>query len=315
MIKKQNIIKYLPIVFTSLLFIIVIFEFFYFLKFKPFYYIEEEFQVAFSPQLDLQKKIKAMPLEEKVASLFMIGFNSQQLDEETLSFIREYKFNNFLLKQNNIKDEKQLKELVRSLKDINPSSPLSFKSLIAIDQEGGKVSRIDFLNIDNTSQAEIKSLKQSYEIGRNRGEVLQSLGINLNFSPVLEVVVNRFSFINSQKRAFNGNKEQVYQFGKAMIDGYKETGVLPVAKHYPGGLGRTSQDPHLSLPVVNIARDELDEDIFPYNQLIKTNKLKLIMVTHLKYPLIDNRPASLSNRLISAILRRENGFKGVIYYR
>ena len=186
--------------------------------------------------------------------------------------------------------------------------------LIAIDQEGGQVDRFKLENLDNTPQAQIKSLKQAYDIAKSRGEALKNLGINLNFSPVLEVVTSKMSYINLFSRAFLASgQEEVLEFGQAMITGYQDAGITAVPKHFPGGLGRVLQDPHQTLPIINISRKELDQDIYPYKKLIENKKLKAVMITHLKYPQIDpDLASSLSKTFITSILRADLGFQGVV---
>lgn len=306
MVKRQQIIKLLPYFFSVLLLILVVFELVYFLNLKPFYY-PQDLLIEFTPESYLDRKIHKLSLEEKVGLLFMVGFDEKELDEKTLAFFQKHNFNAFLLRERNIKDEKQLKQLINSLK-IG-----SLTSLIAVDQEGGKADRINFTNIDRTSQAKIKNQEQAYQIAKTRGEILASLAIDLNFSPVLEVVRNNSAYINRSGRAFLGDEEQVFQLAKAMIRGYKERGVISVAKHFPGGLGRRVENPHQVLPVLDINKKEIEKDIYPFKKLIAEKKVRAIMVTHLLYPQIDQQyPSSLSSRFMIDILRKDLGFKGVI---
>ena len=106
-----------------------------------------------------------MPLEEKVGAIFIIGINGIEVDEETEKFIKSHYFRNFLLLGKNIQNEPQLKSLTSSLcksrgftlsatgEDENVN-PRDLQCLISIDQEGGKVSRIKFGDMDQTPQLE-----------------------------------------------------------------------------------------------------------------------------------------------------------------
>jgi beta-N-acetylhexosaminidase len=186
-------------------------------------------------------------------------------------------------------------------------------NLIAIDQEGGMVARIKAPEIDNTAQAEIESEEQAYQVAVNRAQILKDNGINTNFAPVIEVNREEDSYLANLQRAFPGDEQNVYRLAKAMIKGYQENGILCVLKHFPGGLGRKSADPHQTLPVININQAQLEQDLIPFKQLIKTRKAKAIMTTHLLYPQIDsNNPVTTSNKFVSQILRDDLGFRGVI---
>jgi len=274
-----------------------------------------------------------MSLEEKVGSLFIVGFEGEKLDEETKDFLQRHYFKNFLLLERNINNEEQLKNLTTSLSQICQYRVLSpsvvntrcLQPLIAVDQEGGVVDRIRFPtsprlhgtggNIDHTSQAEISSVDQAYQLAYKRGEILNGLGINMNLAPVLDIAWDSSSYIARTGRAFpDRNLNPVPGTGEAgaMIKGYQESGVIGVVKHYPFGLGRTRVDPHQTLAVIDINREELEQDLYPFKKLIEAQEVKAVMVTHLKYPKIDNLPTSLSAIWINDLLKQELGFKGVV---
>ena len=280
---------------------------------------------------NLDELIKNMTLEQKVGQLFVIGFDGAELSEETESSLSTNNFGGFFVNSKNIENEAQLKELITNIKQklclknpnfkpedsTNKTSPINqidcIQPLISIDQEGGVVNRINFEGFDNTAQSEIENENQAFEIAKKRAEDLKGLGFNVNFSPVLEVVKNNFSFINRSGRAFLGDKDKVYQFGKAMIEGYQAGGVIPVAKHFPGDLGQVLEDPHLELPTLDISKSELIANADVFNKIIQTSQPAMIMTTHILYPNIDEKyPSSLSEKLTSDILRADFGYDGVI---
>lgn len=258
----------------------------------------------------IEKTISQMSLEEKIGALFLIGFNGAKLDEETIRFFQKHHFNAFLLMKKNIVDQEQLIELTNFIIQLNL---LPFPSIIAVDQEGGSVNRIEFEEIGkiDISQRDIKTEEQAYRVAKKRGEVLASLGVNLNFSPVLEVVSNESSFIID--RAFQGDEQKVASLANQMVKGYHDSEIVSAIKHFPGGLGRTRTDPHKRLPVLEIGQDELAKDIFPFKELIKIDDVEAIMATHILYPQIDKKnPSSLSDEFISGILKHDFGFDGVV---
>jgi len=236
------------------------------------------------------ERIVKMPLQEKIGYLVMGVPDGIEFSQAS----------SYFLLSKNIDSPNQIKDLIAT------ASGDREDLIIAVDQEGGSVSRIDW--VDSTSQGEIKDEDQAYQIAKERGEELKKLAINMNFSPVLDQAWLSNSFIGRQGRFFKGD---VGKLGAAMIRGYLDAGIIPVAKHFPGGLGRTSQDPHLVLPSISITREELDRDLGPFKKAIEAD-VPAIMATHLIYPEFDQVPVSQSSKFLIDILRQELGFKGVI---
>ena len=310
---KIKSISLIQIFFSLALLGIILFELIYFLRLKPFFYpanfSANDFKISFTPENFFFSQAEKMPLKEKVGRLFIVGFSGKKLSSEQISFFKKNHFCNFIIGRQNIQDQDQLKTLVHSLTSLCKGRAL--RPIVVVDQEGGRVARINFGGINNVSQAEIKTASQAGRIAKNRGEILKNLGFNLNLAPVLEVQRQPDSYIG--QRAFLGGENQVYLLAKAMIAGYQQASIIAAAKHFPGGLGRTNLDPHFVLPIIRVNLDEMAQDLYPYQRLINDQSLKAVMVGHLKYPQIDqNYPASLSKTFISQILRQELGFKGLV---
>lgn len=136
------------------------------------------------------------------------------------------------------------------------------------------------------------------------------VGINMPLIPVIDVNQNPNNPIICT-RAFSDNPEEVAWFGSEYIEILKNTGLITCAKHFPGH-GDTAVDSHIRLPVINRTKNELMKiDIMPFVQAIKTGT-DSIMIGHLLIPALDSRPASLSKKIITDLLRTELGFKGII---
>lgn len=308
--KIKKLIKFVPFFFYGLLLAFVLFELFYFLKLRSFKVSESDFKVEFSPEVYIQGLVDSMSLEEKVGRLFIIGFNGVSVSSTDKSFFSDYNFSNFLVLGKNIKSIETTLLLTSSLRNLSSSS---FPGLIAVDQEGGAVSRLSFLENASVSQNEIFSYDQAFSTAFKRGSQLSSLGFNVNLSPCLEVVRDNSSFIARSGRAFLGDEGQVFLLGQAMTSGYNSSGVISVLKHFPGGLGRVRQDPHLTLPILDVGADEVFKDLLPFKKLIDAGQVKALMITHLIYPAVDaDFPVSLSENFTSFILRRDLGFEGVV---
>ncbi len=138
----------------------------------------------------------------------------------------------------------------------------------------------------------------------------KDVGINMPLIPVLDVNQNPDNPIICT-RAFSDNPEDVAWFGSEYIRTLESSGLISCAKHFPGH-GDTSVDSHILLPVISKSYEDLiNIDIVPFKDAINTG-VSSIMIGHLSIPVIDNKPASLSGRIITNILREDLGFDGLI---
>lgn len=235
-----------------------------------------------------------------VGQMLMTTLSGYKLTEEEKYKINTGRISNILLLSKNIQNIQQLKQLTADI--YQQASFSAVLPLIAVDQEGGLVSRIPW--IEKTAQNLIDSEDQAYKTAWIRGQQLKELGINTNFAPVVESMFPN-SFIAKQKRGF---ASQSAVLAKAMLRGYQQAGILAVAKHFPAGLGHVAIDPHQKMPVLNSSAEEIISDITPFTHMINDP----IMVTHLLYPAVDASPASASFLFLSSILRQDMGHKSVI---
>ncbi len=196
-------------------------------------------------------------------------------------------------------------QLILNPNQISPASKIT----TFVDQEGGLVNR--FRESPNIAQSQIKDRNEAFRLAKVRGIMLKRNGIDVNLAPVLDIGHLQNSYIVRERRSFSSNPEQVISFGEAMINGYRQVGIKTIIKHFPGGLGRTSLDPHYQLPQINLSQSDLEEDIVPFKKLI--GLADGVMVTHLDYPQIDpNLPSSLSPIFINALLRQKLNYQGPI---
>jgi beta-glucosidase-like glycosyl hydrolase len=136
------------------------------------------------------------------------------------------------------------------------------------------------------------------------------VGINMPLIPVLDINQNPDNPIICT-RAFSDNPEDVAWFGSWYIKELEGAGLISCAKHFPGH-GDTNVDSHISLPVITKSLEELmKNDLIPFVEAIKEG-VSSIMVGHLSIPVIDSKPASLSKRLITDLLRKKLGFDGLV---
>jgi beta-glucosidase-like glycosyl hydrolase len=138
----------------------------------------------------------------------------------------------------------------------------------------------------------------------------KDIGINMPLIPVLDINQNPDNPIICT-RAFSDNPENVAWFGSKYIRTLESSGLISCAKHFPGH-GDTSTDSHILLPVINKSyEDVMNMDIMPFREAVKTG-VSSIMIGHLSIPAIDYKPASLSKKIITGILREKLGFEGLV---
>jgi beta-N-acetylhexosaminidase len=248
--------------------------------------------------------LENMTIEEKVGQLFIFGFDGTTLNSEIENFFRESNLGGVLLLEKNISTEEQLKQLIQKIQTTN-DIPL----FISIDQEGGIVSRIKGNEILTKAQSQINDSAEAYSTAKSRGGILKSYGINMNLAPVVEYITNVNSFMYN--RVYRGSREEVINKGISTIEGYTDAGIISVPKHYPGH-SNTSVDSHLALPTVNITGDEWTSYIEPFSKILEQTPVNAIMVGHIKYPNIDNNPATLSTEIITNRLIQDLEYEGLI---
>lgn len=250
-----------------------------------------------------QTILEDMTLEQKVGQLFIVGFWGKEPDYYITKMISERNIGGVILLGYNIDDEEQLKKLTTDLQNMS-SIPL----FISVDQEGGEVSRIRFEETYNISQSDIRDEDGAFNIAKQRGEQLREFGINMNFSPVLDNVSNEGSFL--YKRAFRGDGDNIASLATAMIEGYKEAGIIACVKHFPG-YSNESLDAHSALDSIDITKDDLGLYIYPFKEALKS--ADAVMMGHMLFPNIDpDSPTSVSKYFVNDLLREELKFEGLI---
>ena len=142
-------------------------------------------------------------------------------------------------------------------------------------------------------------------------EELQNYGFNLNFAPCADVNTNPKNPIIGE-RAFSNNPDDVIKGVKIVSDIYKEHGIIPCIKHFPGH-GDANADSHKTLPQINLSMEEMEKyHIKPFKGSIE-HGIDMIMAAHLHCTCFDNEiiPTSLSKNALS-YLRNNLNFKGII---
>ncbi|KZN55150.1 hypothetical protein N474_16910 [Pseudoalteromonas luteoviolacea CPMOR-2] len=238
--------------------------------------------------------------------------------------IEKYQIGGVILFAENVQDTKQIVELTRSLQQIG-SSPM----FIAIDQEGGRVARINRAEATSfTGNMSIGATYQKHgdkyatEVATIIAKELLSLGINVNFAPTVDVNANPLNPVINV-RSFGEDPKRVALLGAAQVAAFEKHGVVSALKHFPGH-GDTQVDSHTGLPKVEHSLAQIkQQDLLPFAQIIQNQQPGMIMTAHIQYPALDNskvlnskgkemiRPATMSKAIMHDLLRNELGYQGV----
>ena len=256
-----------------------------------------------------QVKLDNMTLEEKVGQLFLVRYDKNM----ALSWINDYYAGGYILfaKDFDNHTKESIKEELSSLNK-NSKIPLVF----AVDEEGGYVTRVSRYKAFRDEK--FPSPRDVYDslgveglesIEKEKGELLLSLGINLNLAPVADVSVDSNDFINI--RTFNRDAKETANLIGLMVDYANEVGISSSLKHFPGY--GNNVDTHTGVAIDERSYDNfLNNDYLPFEEGIK-RKVPSILVSHNIIKCIDSEyPATLSKMIVTGELRNKLNFSGII---
>ena len=257
-----------------------------------------------------------LTLEQKIGQVLMIGFDGLELHPELREMIECCHLGGLVLFARNVESPAQLASLTRDLQETARANGLP-GLLLAIDQEGGRVARL-------TEDKGFTEFPSAMAMGATGDPYLahlaavalaremRAVGINADFAPVLDVNNNAANPVIGT-RSFSFDPQQAAEFGVSFLQGLQEEGILAFGKHFPGH-GNTHQDSHFSLPVVTAGREQLEAvELLPFRAAIQAG-VAGIMSAHISFPALDpdGLPATLSQRVLVDLLRRELGFEGLL---
>lgn len=236
------------------------------------------------------------------------GIPGPAIDAETRRLLERLGPSGVILFRRNVESVDQLRDLTAELHAL-PSRPF-----VSIDHEGGRVVRLgppftSFPSARDVARAGDATLARA--VGRAMGIELQSVGIDIDFAPVLDVDSNPRNPVIGD-RAFGATAHDVCTLALAFHEGLRAEGVIGCGKHFPGH-GDTGVDSHIDLPVVKRNRAALEAvELAPFRAAIAA-QVPMLMTAHVRYPALDPElPATLSPRILSDLLRADLGFTGVV---
>ena len=275
-------------------------------------------------QKKTEEKLSKMTLEEKVAQLFYItpeqltGTNPvTAAGSTTEQALKKYPVGGLIYSEKNLTDGKQIRSMLSTVQGYaikDQDLPL----FLGVDEEGGRVRRIgkqetlDVPEIGPMLEYAQYGKDAVYEAANIIGYYLYMLGFNMDFAPVADVLTNPDNEVIGN-RSFGDDPELVSECADAYADALRQNEVIPVYKHFPGH-GGTVSDSHLES--VSIPEDYatlLERELIPFQDGIDQN-IECIMAGHIAAPNVtgDELPATLSEKLITGILRDDFGFDGIV---
>ena len=251
-----------------------------------------------------------------------------ELPKELAQMIKTSNVGGIVLFAENVQEIAQVVKLTHDIQAAALKSEQGNLLIISIDQEGGRVARFAKM----TGFAGNMAIGASYpehgthfatQVNAVIAKELKALGINNNYAPVVDVNTNVDNpVINT--RSFGESAVQVAELGASAVTAIQAQGVMATLKHFPGH-GDTHVDSHLGLPRVDHDRATIDKvDLAPFAWAIDHAKPAMIMTAHIQFPALDNslfisksgdkliRPATMSRKILTNLLREEMEFEGII---
>ncbi len=257
----------------------------------------------------------ASDLSTKVGQFFIFGVsdNADKLSKDSAAHLTATRPGGYILFRRNMRNNAQLSSLVREMQKLSKQVS-ELPAFIALDQEGGQVSRIPLLPQMPSPWAVAKTQDPALakQFGVSVGAALREFGVNMNLAPVLDVGArNQYSFLGS--RAYTQDVDSIAKMGVAFAQGLWAAKVIPVGKHFPG-LGPVVNDPHKVLVRRSVSVEELWKQDLPPFQAFAKLETSAMMISHFIYPKLDPTmvPATFSKSIVSGLLRGTLGYQGLI---
>ncbi len=257
-------------------------------------------------------------VEVMAGQMIMAGFRGETLDPGdpiaqalasgrvggVILFSRDVVFGG----QRNIQSPEQLKALIAQVRAAAPG-----RIFVAVDQEGGKVQRLNAKNGFNDWPS-ARSMgrgtpEDTRRLASKMAAQLSGVGFDLNFAPAVDLDLPGSPAIGELERAFSSDPAMVTDQARAFIQGMTEHNIVAAIKHFPGH-GSATGDTHAGF--VDISRTWTPAELAPYKNLIAEGFSGMIMVAHVTLTQYGDLPADLNPAIVNGLLRHDLGWQGVV---
>jgi beta-N-acetylhexosaminidase len=251
----------------------------------------------------------------KIGQMIEIGFPKAEVDPKVLEEVRQGKVGAVIIFEKNIPPTNSFNGLKKITWTYQNAAPIPL--LISIDQEGGRVNRLKekygfprSITAEAMGKSKLDSVRFYTE---STAATLAGLGININFAPVVDLAINRDNpIIAKVGRAFSANEDSVIMMAKEVVKIHRKYGVLTALKHFPGH-GSSKDDTHKGL--TDVTTTWQDRELKPYKALIDSGYVDGVMTSHIVHRTLepDGHPGTLSDDILTGILRNTLHFDGVVF--
>lgn len=312
----------------------------------------EDTAMTAAPDRDarIEKLLSEMTLEEKIGQMFMASFrvwqkeadtgemdltvqdaedagqevNVTELNDRIRKCIAKYHFGGMLLFAENFRDAEQTLRLTADMQQTNQEAG-GLPLLVAADQEGGYITRLTYgtRGPGNMALAATGNPENARTMASIYGKELSLAGVNTDYAPVMDINNNPNNPVIGV-RSFGDTPDTAAEYGLPFMEGLHDQGMIVTLKHFPGH-GNTDTDSHTGFPCIESSYEELKNfELVPFQAAIDAGA-DMIMTAHIQYPKIETDtytsistgeqvylPATMSDAILTDILRGEMGFEGVV---
>lgn len=245
--------------------------------------------------------------------MLVIGVAGTELTAQERDWLQHDACGGVILFSRNFASKQQVAELSQAIREAAPRP-----QLVCVDQEGGRVQRFRdgysaFPPLEKFDALYRRdpdgALKLAAEHAWLMASEVRATGVDLSFAPVVDLGRGNRAIGD---RAFSADPQVVAAFTRAYVEGMHAADMAATLKHFPGH-GSVLEDTHFDDAVDPRSLDEIRAlDLVPFVAGIDAGA-DAVMMAHVKYPAVDPDPAGYSKRWIEEILRREMGFRGVVF--
>lgn len=251
-----------------------------------------------------------LTLEEKLGQMILLGLNTKELNDEIKTLIKDYHIGGVVLYRQNYSTLEEMTSFINELKEINKDN--KFPLFISIDQENGRVNRLpdDIGRLYNVKKlADTNNMVLVHEWNKITALILSSVGVNMNFAPVLDIYRNSKNQAIGN-RSYGNTKEIVIKYAFSFMKELEQSNIIPVVKHFPGQ-GSATTDSHALIPYIKNTKMLFSEDMMVFKEAFKMGA-DATMVGHIRIKGFGLKPASLNKKFINKCLIDETNYKGLI---
>jgi beta-N-acetylhexosaminidase len=249
-------------------------------------------------------------IRRHIGQLAIAGFAAHEIPSDLRTLAREFDLGGIILFARNVASPDQVAEIAREVQSLKQELPL----WVSVDQEGGRVAR---LKAPFTEWPAMQTLGRSGDgrlaerFARALAAEMKAVGVTLDYTPVLDIHTNPKNPVIGD-RALAERAEDVARLGRIIITTLQHAGIAACGKHFPGH-GDTSTDSHHELPLVEHPPDRIRAvELAPFRAAIEA-QVASIMTAHILIPALDEeRPATLSPRIVDELLKQELGYGGLV---